>query len=351
MHSITKSLTTEKPKVSVLLPNLNNVNFITERLNSIIYQTYSNWELLIVDGYSTDGSWRIIQDYAKKDVRFKITQKPRKGIYDAINQCFHMASGEYIYIATGDDTFMNDFLEEMVKSLDENLNCGIAHCNLILIDEFGNKINPNPWDKYFPSIYFGKMLQISHIRKAPHDGFLHLFLFTIYTSLTQLLIRREVFQKVGIFSINHGSIADYLWGMKASLVSNTVHVPKYLATWRRHKNQATNNSMFNEPKLYKSCIKIIKEVSDEGFLYFINKRDLKNFIYPYKFLELKMALSSTSSFMHKLRYIIISFIRSPALTIKIITDLKIKAISEVDHIDFARQAVFRYKLESNISII
>lgn len=82
-----------------------------------------------------------------------------------------------------------------------------------------------------------------HIRKAPLDGLLHTCLTTTYHSITQLLIRRTTFQKWGLFKTQWGSRCDFEWGMRVSLVCNTVHIPEFLATWRIHSAQATNLAM------------------------------------------------------------------------------------------------------------
>ena len=74
---------------------------------------------------------------------------------------------------------------------------------------------------------------------APFDGLLHLSGATVYTSITQLLIRRNLFDKIGLFESRWGSIGDFNWDMRAGLVANTVHVPDTWGGWRIHGGQAT----------------------------------------------------------------------------------------------------------------
>jgi glycosyltransferase involved in cell wall biosynthesis len=252
------------PKVSILLPNLNTSKYLPARFESIQAQTFTDWETIVVDSYSNDGAWELIQQYAQNDPRILISQAPREGIYAGLNRCINLAKGEYIYIATSDDTMMPNFLEEMVAALDTYTQCSLAHCCLTFIDEFGKPIKPNPWDEYYSSLYYGEMLKKFHIRQAPLDGILHCFLLTAYTSLTQLLIRRSLFEKVGNFSTRYGSMADFGWGMKASLVCDTIHIPKYLATWRRHPEQATLDADSMSPSYYYSLIEMIHEAVSLG---------------------------------------------------------------------------------------
>ncbi len=226
------------PKVSILLPNLNARPFLEDRMDSIVNQTYKNWELIIVDGYSDDGSWKFFQEFKTKNYVTHMQQSPREGIYKAINKCLSLSSGEYIYIATSDDTMSVDCLEKMVAALKDHKECGLAHCCLTIIDEQG-KPSPIVWD-YFPTQqFYGEKFHTSYVREAPIDGLLYFGLGSVYTSLTQLLIRKSVFDNVGVFKNDWGAIGDVEWCMRVSLTCDAIHVPEYLATWRKHEKQAT----------------------------------------------------------------------------------------------------------------
>lgn len=303
-------LANQMPKVSILLPNLNTCKYLPARFESIFSQTLSDWELIVVDSYSDDGAWELIQTHAENEPRMKISQAPR-GMYASLNNCIQLARGKYIYIATSDDTMMPNCLEEMVTALDANPQCDLAHCCLTIIDEHGKPIEPNPWNRYGPFLYYGERMQEMHIRQAPLDGVLHCFLFTVYTSLTQLLIRRSLFGKIGMFSTSYGSIADFGWGMKASLVSNTIHIPKYLASWRRHPDQATSDSsMINNPQLYLSFISMIQEAISLGLhfnpeirKYFSDMREI-TYIYDYLYVcyDVNKATSRLGRYFRALKH-------------------------------------------------
>jgi len=229
----------ETPLISICIPNLNNEPFLEERLKSIYEQTYSNWELIVVDNHSDDGAWELFQAHAVKESRIRLSQAPKEGMYANWNNCIRLVKGEYVYIATSDDTLYSDFLEKMVAALEGHPECGLAHCNLHVIDEKGLVRNDDRWAGYSTGQYFGELLHLPHIRHAPHDGLLHYSGYTVYHSITQLLIRKKLLDKVGPFSNEFGSKADFGWEMKAALLSDCVHVPEYLATWRKHSAQAT----------------------------------------------------------------------------------------------------------------
>jgi glycosyltransferase involved in cell wall biosynthesis len=236
------------PKVSIVLPNLNNRQYLDERLQSICNQTLYDWELIVVDSYSTDGAWEFFQECSQRDDRIRIYQSKEKGIYNNLNKCIEMARGEYIYIATSDDSMTSDALEKMVNALEVNPGCDLAHCKLRIVDTDSNVSTQRLWDNFFIIRYFGDLIDQNHIRKAPHDGLLHFSGITVYTSLTQLLIKRSLFDRVGLFLENYGAEADYEWVMRATLIANTVHIPEYLATWRFHSSQATSDNRINKAK-------------------------------------------------------------------------------------------------------
>lgn len=280
------------PKVSVLLPNLNNSQYLPERFQSILNQTFADWELIVVDGYSTDGAWDIIQQYATIDNRIRARQATRKGIYEAINSCLDGAMGDYIYIATSDDTMTANCLQIMFDALELHQDCDIAHCCLTIIDSQSNIITPNPWEFFYPNQFYGDLMNKLHIRYAPLDGILHSFLNTVYTSLTQLMIRKALFSRVGLFSNNYGSWADFGWGMKAGLLCNTIHIPEYLATWRVHAEQATASNVGDNPELYIAYCRMIEETISSSWPLIpvearriIDKGKLKRF-YHLKLIEL-----------------------------------------------------------------
>lgn len=244
------------PVVSILLPNLNNRPYLEERIRSIQEQTFADWELIVVDSYSDDGAWEYFQECAQKENRIKLFQSAERGIYNNFNRCIRLAQGKYVYIATSDDTMAPNALEEMVKALEENPGCDLAHCKLRIIDEDNNISDQKLWDNFFIVRYFGDLINQTHIRKAPHDGVLHFSGITVYTSLTQLLIKRSLFDRIGLFLENYGAPADYEWGMRATLIADTVHVPQYLATWRYHSKQATSENAANIAKASGKFIKM-----------------------------------------------------------------------------------------------
>lgn len=227
------------PRVSILLPTRNSHTFLDERLATIFAQTYTDWELIVADSFSDDGTWPALQAAATLDARVELAQTPRDGIYQNWNRCLARARGEFVYIAPSDDTMSPDFLTVMVAALDAHPECDLAQCCLHGIDERG-AIIPEWWRLVGAARFFADDYLRPHLRRAPYDGVLHSAMHTIYHSITQVLIRRRAFDKTGPFPESFGPGGDFLWGMKAGLNCDVVHVPRFLATWRIHGAQASS---------------------------------------------------------------------------------------------------------------
>lgn len=104
-------------KVSILIPFKNTQAFIAQCLDSILKQTYKNWEAIIVDDHSLDESALVVGAYAKKDTRIKLHANSGRGIIAALRTALHFASGEFITRMDSDDLMAPQRLEKMVEDL------------------------------------------------------------------------------------------------------------------------------------------------------------------------------------------------------------------------------------------
>ena len=110
-----------KDLVSIIMPNYNCQKFLPETLESVLNQTYPNWELLIVDDRSTDSSVEIINSYAEKDSRIKliINQKNSGAAYSR-NVALRAAKGKWIAFLDSDDLWLPEKLERQIAFMEEN---------------------------------------------------------------------------------------------------------------------------------------------------------------------------------------------------------------------------------------
>lgn len=233
-------------RVSVCLPNLNTSPYLKERLESIRGQSFQYWECIVSDNFSDDGSWEIFREIANVDSRFKLKQEPRDsaGMYPNWNHCLDRASGEFVYIATSDDTMRSDFLEKTVLALDRNAKASVVVSDFDEIDCEGSPITKeDSWHRRF----YGDSMQQSGLRSRLSEFVATVALGTTWFTITSVLFRRSLLERTGYFPTVFGSHGDNLWTARAALAGDVVYLPERLATFRRHETQATAKPL--EPAL------------------------------------------------------------------------------------------------------
>lgn len=114
-------------KVSVIIPIYNAEKFIGKCVDSVLNQTYTNLEVVLVDDGSKDGCPIICDEYAKKDLRVRVFHKENGGQSSARNLALDNITGEYVSFVDSDDYIESDMIAEMVKQLDKN-NGDVAIC-------------------------------------------------------------------------------------------------------------------------------------------------------------------------------------------------------------------------------
>lgn len=126
----------EEELVSIIMPSYNTGKFIKETINSVIAQTYSNWELIIVDDCSTDNTDEIVKSINDNRIIY-LKNETNSGAAISRNKALREAKGRWIAFLDSDDLWKNDKLEKQIKFMKEN-NCYFSYTNYIEIDENGN---------------------------------------------------------------------------------------------------------------------------------------------------------------------------------------------------------------------
>lgn len=134
------------PKISIVTVCFNSAKTIEQTILSVINQTYSNIEYIIIDGKSTDGTVEIIKKYQKKIAYF--VSEPDGGIYDAMNKGIEKATGDYIYFIGSDDYLVDEKIMSVVANyLKEDRNIDILSGGVWVLDEeqgLKKQNNPRP---------------------------------------------------------------------------------------------------------------------------------------------------------------------------------------------------------------
>ena len=128
------------PKVSVIIPVYNSGRFLEESLNSILNQSFNNFEIIIIDNGSIDNSRDIEDKYKRKDKRIYIKKFSRPNVQKALNEGLKIARGKYIARMDADDIFLKDRFKLQVDYLDKHPEIYLIGGSAIVIDENGEKM-------------------------------------------------------------------------------------------------------------------------------------------------------------------------------------------------------------------
>jgi glycosyltransferase involved in cell wall biosynthesis len=134
--------------VSVIMPAYNCADFIGETIKSVISQTYQNWELIIVDDFSTDDTGNVVFEFMKKDHRinyFKL--KHNSGAAVARNEAIKLSKGKYLAFLDSDDIWFPEKLTKQIDFMKKN-NYGFTSTSYTKIDENGSSLNRTINAKY-----------------------------------------------------------------------------------------------------------------------------------------------------------------------------------------------------------
>jgi glycosyltransferase involved in cell wall biosynthesis len=125
---------------SVVIPVLNRAKYIGNAIERVLEQTFQDFEIIVVDNGSTDGTVEIVQEYAKKDPRVRLIKGTGNSIASALNDGIRAARGKYICQLDSDDEYVPTTLEKMIAHLESHPKCGLAISYYELMDENRNKI-------------------------------------------------------------------------------------------------------------------------------------------------------------------------------------------------------------------
>ncbi len=214
-----------KPLVSVVMPVYNSEKYVAEAIESILNQTYKNFEFIIVNDASTDNSLEIIKKYAKKDKRIKIITNPvNYYISKTRNVGIKLAKGKYIITHDSDDISLPTRIEEQVDYLNKHSKVGVVGSWIQLFNDSNSETS---------------------IRKYPEDdeSLRKMIFFCSPIAQPVSAIRKEVFNKIGLYSeIDPPSEDLYLWFMIGTKFKYA-NIQKVLLKYRFHEKSATGSKL------------------------------------------------------------------------------------------------------------
>ena len=199
-------------KVSVIVPVYNGEKYIREAIDSVLNQSYKDFEVIVIDDGSKDNTLSIIKEYDGK-IRWK--SQENKGQASATNEGVKMAEGEYVAYLDADDVCMPERLEVQVKYLDNHPNVGLVYSGYYQINGAG---------------------EVKRIVKArPHDNFV--LLQTDYIARSTVMHRKNCLEEVGLFDESISGDDDWDMWIRISEKFGVDHVERPLVKYRLHGEQ------------------------------------------------------------------------------------------------------------------
>lgn len=218
-------------KVSIVTVSYNSAKTIEQTIKSVINQTYSNIEYIVIDGGSTDGTVDIIKKYEDR-IAYWVSE-PDDGIFDAMNKGIKIATGEVVGIINSDDWYENNAVEIVAREFCCDKNMDILVGNVYYRDYHGNILDVRrngSLDKY-----------VKKVMPINHPG---------------MFVRREVYRAYGGYDVEFPLASDYEFICRMYKLGCIVNYNKYILSNFR-ENGAT--STFDSWKGLKNCFRLAKE--------------------------------------------------------------------------------------------
>ncbi len=224
-------MTIKTPRVGIGLPVFNGEQYLAKALDSILSQTYRDFELIISDNASTDDTGLICRSYVAKDSRVRYYRNEvNVGVSANFNRVFRLSSSEYFKWVACDDICAPDFLEKCVKVLDANPNVVVCHSKTGRINDFGEPAgnydlnlktgSPKPYER------FGDLISMNNEAWVLMYG----------------LMRSDALKKTQLVGSYIGADRNLL--AEIGLVGRFFEIPEYLFFRREHLQSYTNRVDF-----------------------------------------------------------------------------------------------------------
>ena len=223
------------PIVSIFTLTYNHENYISECINSVIAQTYENWEMIIVDDGSTDNTFAVARAFAEKDKRVQVYTQKNIGVFrmkESYDFALEKSKGKYIAILDGDDGWFSEKLTLQVSAMEKNpdavLAWGKAYRGRLNLEEL---YDLSPADEQYNQDLFNNTPVGTATSKLLYENFLH---------AVTLFFRKSTLVEIGGFSQGYDlPLVDLPTLQKTSLKGTFVYIDKPLGVWRNYPSQTT----------------------------------------------------------------------------------------------------------------
>lgn len=250
--------------VSIIVPCYKQAHFLDEALQSVLEQTYPNWECIIVNDGSPDNTEAIAQNWLKKDFRFKYIYKENGGLSSARNAGIKIAKGDYIQFLDADDLLESEKLKVQLKDLQLDKGIDISVSGYRYFDDDRDKLKIMGENNFFPEIILSKddvdIIEVLRIKNP--------------MVISAPLYRIHVFEKVGVFDEELMSFEDWDFHTRCALTNISFQHIGNVRNTRTLIRLHPNSMMRNKELMEKGADLFLKKRNDNEMFrkYFPNNK-------------------------------------------------------------------------------
>lgn len=222
-------------KVSVVMSVYNGDRYLRESIESILNQTFTEFEFIIIDDASKDSSWNILTEYAHQDQRVRLFKNDQNiGLTKSLNKGLKLARGEYIARQDADDVSLPQRLQKQVELLSKSPEVVLVSCNIDLIDAQGGYIDTQQ-------------------RSGDRDLIpWYLLFYNHLAGHSQVIFRQKPVEKLGYYAQHYRYAQDYeLWSRLIN-VGDIVILPDVLLQQRRHEQSISAAKQLDQASFSRS---------------------------------------------------------------------------------------------------
>ncbi len=223
------------PKVSVCIPSYNYANHIAGCIESVLAQTFKDWELVVVDNCSSDNTVDVVRSFHDKRIRFYVNQT-NLGLTRNWNRCVSLARGGYVAILPADDMYLPRMLERSVATLDAQPQVAFTHSALMRIDDHGSMVDTV------------RLRDTDIIMNS--EAALRFLLMGCDVSPPTVVMRRSCFEEAGGFDETLSYSIDWGMWLQMALSHDVAYIAEPLARNRyQHSGSMTARRVFRRPRI------------------------------------------------------------------------------------------------------
>jgi glycosyltransferase involved in cell wall biosynthesis len=232
------------PRVSVVVPAYNREHYLGQTIESVLAQTFEDWELIVYDDGSTDGTRAVAMSYAETDRRIRVGHGPNSGVAAARNRGFELtnADAQFVIFLDSDDLWEPDALATLARVLDAYPAYVGSHCLARCIDDEGRPLPGDDLEERSGDRHGFRSGRLVRLRPDEPTTFGDLVYHNWVVTPGTQLIRREIVALVGGFDPAVDPADDADLSIRISRHGDMGFVDRPLLLWRKHPQTLTNTS-------------------------------------------------------------------------------------------------------------